>query len=333
VLAIGVVAFAFVVAHLGWSGIEQAIIGTGAWFAVIAAIDLVSATCDAFAIHGFLRPKARVSYWRVYAAQLGGMAINRLTPGNTLGEPVKVTMLVRSVPVDAAVSAIVMFNLTTLYVGIAAIVLGVPLTALLLDLPDRVALAVWLGLALLVAFAIALAVLVRRGAIGTVIDALVGLRIISTNRGTAWRTRVAAIDARVRGIGDARSSGLGRGLAGVLGSRAINWIGTIVVLHAAEIPMTAPLVVAMLSVGILITWMSNVIPLGLGIADGTNYVLYGILGAAPVAGLLFTLVNRLRTVVLALLGLTIMAIANALHRRNTLVSAPSVISEPPHEPL
>jgi len=226
-----------------------------------------------------------------------------------------------------------MFNLTTLYVGIAAIVLGVPLTALLLDLPDRVALAVWLGLALLVAFAIALAVLVRRGAIGTLIDALVGVRIISTDRGAAWRTRVAAIDARVRGIGDTRSSGLGRGLAGVLGSRAINWIGTIVVLHAAEIPMTAPLVVAMLSVGILITWMSNVIPLGLGIADGTNYVLYGILGAAPVAGLLFTLVNRLRTVVLALLGLTIMTIANALHRRNTLVSAPSVISEPPHEPL
>ncbi len=327
VLAIGVVAFAFIANHLGWSGMRQAIVGTGAWFAVIAAIDLVSATCDAFAIHGFLLPKQRVNYWRVYAAQLSGMAINRLTPGNSLGEPVKVTMLVRAVPTDVAVSAIVMFNLTTMYVGIAAIVVGVPLTALLLDLPERVALIVWIGLAVLVAFAIAIAVLVRRGAIGTLIGVLVAVRIVSAARGSRWRAKIGDIDRRVRGIADAKSSGIRRGLAGVLGSRVLNWLGTIVVLYAADIPLTPPLVVASLSVGILVTWTSNIIPLGLGLADGTNYMLYGLLGAAPVAGLLFTLVNRLRTVVLALLGLTAMAIANTLHRRNTPVSDPSVTSD------
>ena len=84
-----------------------------------------------------------------------------------------------------------------------------------------------------------------------------------------------------------------------------------------------PVVIAMLSVGILVTWLSNIIPLGLGIADGTNYVLYGLLGAAPVAGLLFTMVNRLRTVVLALLGLSVMAIANLYDRRNAVVSTAS----------
>ncbi|HEY5927979.1 MAG TPA: lysylphosphatidylglycerol synthase transmembrane domain-containing protein [Kofleriaceae bacterium] len=329
VLAIGIVAFGFVVDHLGWSGIEQAVVSTGAWFVVIALIDLFSATFDAFSIYGFLRPKQRVSYWRVYAAQLSGMAINRLTPGNSLGEPVKVTMLVRSVPVEHAVSAVVMFNLTTMYVGIAAIVVGVPLTALLLDLPERIALIVWIGLAVLVVFAIAVAILVRRGALATLIDGLVGLHVISAARGTRWRAKIVAIDGRLRGIGDTRNSGIVAGLAGVLGSRVTNWVGTIVVLYAADIPMTAPLVIASLSVGILVTWMSNVVPLGLGLADGTNYVLYGLLGAAPVAGLTFTLLNRLRTVVLALLGLTAMAIANALHRRNTPVSAPSVISETP----
>ena len=72
----------------------------------------------------------------------------------------------------------------------------------------------------------------------------------------------------------------------------------------------------MLSVGILISWLSNVLPLGLGLADGTNYALYGLLGASPEAGLVFTMVNRLRTVVLAVMGLAIMAIANAMHRRD-----------------
>ncbi len=321
-LVIGVVALAIVTHHLGWSGIRHAVIGIGAWFAVIAAIDVAAALCDAYAIHGFLRPSARVSYARVFAAQLGGMAINRLTPGNTLGEPVKVTMLVRAVPADAAVSAVVMFNVTTMLVGIAAIVLGVPITALLLDLPERVTLFVWIGVAALLVVAAAVIVLVQRGALGTVVDGLVALRVLSAHRGARWRAKVQTIDARVRAITDARMSGLARGLTGVLGSRVLNGAGTVVVLHAAEIPMTAPLVVAMLSVGILITWMSNIIPLGLGIADGTNYILYGLLGAAPVAGLLFTMVNRLRTVVLALIGLSVLAVANTVDRRNPAVSTP-----------
>lgn len=316
VLVIGVIGLVFVVRHLGWAGIRQAVIGTGGWFLVIAAIDLASAMCDAFAIHGLVSASRRVSYWRVFAAQISGMAINRLTPGNTLGEPVKVTLLIRTVPVETAVSGIVMFNLITLYVGIAAIVIGVPVTVLLLDLPDRVQLAVWIAMAVLLAVATAIAIVVRRGALGTLISAIERVRMISASRAESWRAKVAPIDARVRSIGDTRTSGSGRGLAGVLASRALNGLGTIVVLHAADIPMTGPLVIASLTVGIVITWMSNIIPLGLGIADGTNYVLYGLLGAAPVSGLLFTMVNRLRTIVLAMIGLTVLGVANSLHRRN-----------------
>ena len=60
--------------------------------------------------------------------------------------------------------------------------------------------------------------------------------------------------------------------------------------------------------------MSNIVPLGLGIADGTNYALYGVLGASPAAGLVFTMINRVRTCVLAVMGLAVLAIANALRR-------------------
>jgi len=88
-----------------------------------------------------------------------------------------------------------------------------------------------------------------------------------------------------------------------------------VLLHAAGIPLTAPLVIATCSVGILITWLSNVIPLGLGIADTGNYVLYGLLGAGPASGLDFTMVNRARTCVLAAMGLTVMLVAHVAKRR------------------
>lgn len=321
VLAFGVIAFVIVVRQMSAEHIEHAFVGVGRWFVVIAAIDVVSAMCDAVAIRGFLLGKA--PYLRVFAAQISGLAINRLTPGNSLGEPVKVTMLVRSVPTDASVSAVVMYNLTTMSVAIATIALGVPVTALLLDLPHRIAVIVWLGLAGLLVFASVVVILVRRGASTTFIDLLARANAISAATAERWRARVAAIDARIRGIADARTSGLARGLAGVIASRVLSSLGTVVLLHACGIPMTAPLVVAMLSAGILVQWISNVVPLGLGLADGTNYFLYALVGASPMAGLVYTMANRVRTVVIASIGLVIMAVANALHRRNSPVSDPS----------
>jgi uncharacterized protein (TIRG00374 family) len=334
VLALGVVGLAFALRELGWDGMRQAIVDTGWWFVVIAAIDLASLGCDAFGVHGFLRPKANVSYPRVLGAQASGLAINRLTPGNSLGEPVKVTMLARYVPTDVAVAAIVMFNLTTYYVAITAVVVGVPITVLLLDLPSRVQVAVLIAIAVLVVAAVAIALVVRRGAIGTIIDAAVAVRVLSRKRAEKWRARIAAIDLQLRHIGNAETSGIRRGLAGVVGSRVLNMIGTIVVLHAVAIPLSAPLVVATLSVGIVVQWMSNIVPLGLGVADGANYILYDLLGATHAAGLLFTMVNRLRTVVLAFLGLAIMGIANAAFRsgaqhQGVAGAAPVQGGEPP----
>lgn len=313
-LVAGVVGLAIVVDRLGYSGMRDAIVGTGAWFAVIAAIDLAGAMCDTFAVRSLILPHAPVTFGRVAAAQLSGMAINRLTPASSLGEPAKVTLLVRAdVPVETSVSSIVSFNLMTIYVGIAAIAAGVPLTALLLDLPPTIERVVWIGLALLLVIAVALALLIGRGALGSLVDALARVHLVSPPRQARWRARVATIDARLRSLGDASTPGVRRALAGVVGSRVCNWLGTIVLLHAADIPMTAPLVVAMLSVGILVTWISNVVPLGLGVADGTNYALYGVLGASPVAGLAFTMINRLRTVVVALMGLAVMLVATRVY--------------------
>jgi hypothetical protein len=108
----------------------------------------------------------------------------------------------------------------------------------------------------------------------------------------------------------------------------LHFAATIAVLRAAAVPMTAPIVIGMLSVGIIVLWMSNIVPLGLGLADGTNYILYGALGASPVAGLAFTMVNRTRTCVLAAMGLSVMAIANLIDRiRPASVRASDVPSE------
>jgi hypothetical protein len=310
-LILGAAGFAILVDRVGWASMQSAVVGAGVWFAWIAIIDLASVFSDAAGAYCFVRAEARVSYWRVFAAQASGISINRLTPGNTLGEAIKVTMLVDHVPKAVAVSAIVKFNLATLYVALTVVVIGVPLTLLGLDLPPRVELAVWIGTATIVVLGVLLALLLRRGALSTLVGVMRRLSVISDARAVRWMEKVATVDASIKAFGNPWSR---RGVMFILGSRVLHFAATIAVLRAAAVPMTPPIVIGMLSVGIIVLWMSNIVPLGLGLADGTNYILYGALGASPVAGLAFTMVNRTRTCVLAAMGLSVMFIANLADR-------------------
>jgi uncharacterized membrane protein YbhN (UPF0104 family) len=311
-LVVGAVALAILIDRLGREGFERAILGTGRWFLVIAAIDLASVFCDAGGIYCFVRPLAKVSYWRVFAAQASGIAINRLTPGNSLGEPIKITMLMAHVPEAAAVSAVVMFNVASYLVAVSAIAVGVVITLLSVDLPGHGGAIVLLVTATMLALVGGLVVLARRGALATLLRVGRALRLLSAARAETWGTRLAEIDANIRHFGDAATR---RALLCAAGSRALNMTGALVILIASGTDLTVPLVAGTLSVGILITWISNVVPLGLGLADGGNYALYGVLGGSPGAGLEFAMINRVRTVVLASMGLAVMAVANVIDRK------------------
>lgn len=310
-LIVGGVALAFLIDNLGRDGFDKAIFGTGRWFVVIAAIDLASVFFDAAGVYCFIRPFAKISYPRVLASQASGLAINRLTPGNSLGEPIKVTMLMAHAPEAASVSAIVMFNLATYIVAMTAIVIGVPLTLLMLDLPTRAEIAVLIATGLLAVAVIGIVVLARRGALSTVIRAGRRIRILSEARADRWNSRLAEIDGNIRRFGDRSTR---QGLVFVVASRLLNMSGALVILIATGTELSGALVVGALSVGILITWISNVIPLGIGISDGGNYALYGVLGASPSAGLEFAMINRVRTVILASMGLAVMMISNLFDR-------------------
>lgn len=311
-LVVGAVALAFLIDRLGRAGFERAIWGTGKWFLVIAAIDLASMFSDAAGVYCFVRPLAPISFFRVFAAQVSGIAINRLTPGNSLGEPIKVTMLMAHVPETAAIPAIVMFNISSYVVATSMIAIGVPLTLLSLELSTAATVAVLVVTFVLIALVASLVVLARRGALGTLIRAGRRIRVLSAARAERWQARLAGIDTNIRRFGDRATR---RALIFVIASRLLNMGGALVILIALDTELTMALVVGTLSVGILITWISNVIPLGLGLADGGNYALYGVLGGSPGAGLEFAMVNRVRTVVLASMGLTVMAIANVIDRK------------------
>lgn len=321
VFAGGGVALALLVRSLGLQNAQHLVSGVGPWLGVIVGFDLCAMACDAAAIHAFMRPEARmVSYVRVLAAQASGRAINVLTPGGALGEATKVAMLVGHAPHARIVSSIVLYNLATLYLSVAVLVLGVPLTTLLVDLPREVELVAWIGLGVIIVLVTALAVLVRRGAIETVVAGARGARLLSHARAQRWAAKIAEIDHQLRELHADTTPGLRAGSAWILASRLCSWSATTTVLHAVGAPVSATLLVGLFSVGILIGWISSIVPLGVGIADGGNYALFGVLGATGAHGVIVTMLGRARSLIVAVIGLIVMACAHTatritLHRR------------------
>jgi uncharacterized membrane protein YbhN (UPF0104 family) len=313
-LAFGAGALTWMMRQLGWDKFREAAEGIGASFAIITALDLASILLDARALHTFMRPEARmVSYWRVVGAQISGRAVNVVTPFAALGEATKLTMLVGHAPRVRVTSAIVLLNLSNLYLSVIVMAIGTPITLLLVDMPDGLKFTVGIGLAIVVALMVALGVLIHRGALTTIVALLRGVRIISAERLARWRERLREIDRQISELHHSKA-GTWRGVLWVLGSKLVTWTATMVLVSAVGVSITPQLVLGVLSVGVLIQWIASVVPLGLGLADGGNYALFGLLGASGPHGAFVTMLNRVRSALVALVGFIVMAIVHTLNR-------------------
>jgi uncharacterized protein (TIRG00374 family) len=314
VLVVGIGALAWMMHELGWRDARDVFENAGAWFPILVGLDLISMCFDAAGIHAFMQPESRmVSFWRVLAAQAAGRAINLLTPGGALGEPTKVTMLVGHAPKTRVISAIILYDLATLYMSVAILAVGVPITLLLVDLPHNVAVLVWTTLAILLVAVGVVGWIVHRGAIGSTLDVLATARVIKRERAEKWKKAVGDVDAHLREL-HSNSAGTRTALVHLVISRLFTWAATAVTLHVVGVELSAKMLVGVLSVGVLVNWISGIIPLGLGIADGSNYALFDALGASGANGVFVTLLNRARLVTVALLGLLAMGIAHAANR-------------------
>lgn len=315
VFAIGGVALAWMLRNQSWDEFRGMLTDVGPWFAVLLAFDTLALCCDAAALHAFMRPEARmIKYGRVLAAQWSGRAINVLTPGGGLGEVTKLTMLMRRAPRSRVLSSIVLLNLTQVYVSLVVMLIGIPVTLLLVDLPHGVKVMVGIGLAVIVPAMTALVIVIRRGAVSTIVGSLRRIRLISVERAASWKAKLADVDKHIAELARNRSAGTWKGILWVLLSKSLTWTATITLLAVIDVPLTVTVVLGVLSIGVLITWISAIVPLGLGISDGSNYVLYNLLGATGAQGLLIAMLNRARSISVALLGLGAMAAMTAIDR-------------------
>ena len=317
-LVFGAAMLAWIGHGLAWGDLSAALVRVGRRFAIILGLDLAAVLLDARALHAFLRPDARmISYWRVAAAQISGRAVNVVTPLGALGEATKLTMLVSHAPRVRVVSAIVLFNLAALYLSVTVMVIGVPVTLLLVDLPRALQITVAIGLALVIAGVAALSVLIERGATATLTALLHRAHLISQARRDDWQVRLHELDRHLAGLHD-RSAGTWRGGLWLVASRLVTWTATLTLIGTVGVAITPRLVAGVLSVGALIAWIASVVPFGLGVADTGNYALYDLLGASGAHGALVTMLNRARSLAVAAVGFAVMA---AVHTGDRLALA------------
>jgi uncharacterized protein (TIRG00374 family) len=311
----GGVGLYFMLRTTSWAELRPVVISVGNFAGIILALDLAALCFDAAAWHSFMRPEARmVSYPRVLGAWASGRAINVLTPFGALGEPTKITLLLDRAPKARLLSSIVLLSVTVLYFSVTVMIIGIPITLLLVDVPQGIKIMVGIGMAVLVPLVVMLGILIQRGAISTLVGTLRGTRIISAERAADWKERLKEVDKHIRELHAHRTSGTRRGIVFVACSKLVTYTSTCVLIYAVGVSLTPSLVVAVLSVGVLIQWIASIVPLGLGIADGGNYALYSLLGATGPQGLLVTMMNRARSVSVAILGLAAMVAMTALSR-------------------
>lgn len=288
-----------------WHRFTASLSSLGWWSAaVLILLDSVTLCCNAAALHTFMRPQARmVRYLRVLGAQASAHSINTLTPGLPIGVATKFTLLVEHVPRARVLSSIVLLNLAQLYLSVAVLVAGIPVTLLFVDLPHELKIIVGVVVAALIPAVVALGLVVRRGALRSVVDLLRRVRIISGARADHWRDKAREIDGHIRELHRHRTAGTWHGLLWVAAARVSAWSAALLLVFMLGVPLTPALVIGLITLGTLVTWLSALVPFGVGLADGGSYGLFLLLGATGPQGLLVAMVNRARSFVMALLGL------------------------------
>jgi hypothetical protein len=282
----------WLVNRIGAATLADAIARVGPYFALVLALDALSLACDAAVIHTFARRLAAIAYGRVLVAQAIGATVNRVTPGSALGEPVKIAVLTEQLPRKEAIATIVLYNVTTLVVAGATVVIGAPLAIATLDLSPRATAVVLAIAAAIVLVLLAMRALVRRFVLA----------------------KLAALETAPA-----------RAIAFAIASRALHLTGTLVLIHALGTTITWSLIVAVVSFGTIIRWVSNLVPLGIGVADGGQYELHALFGSSAETGLAFAMADRARTCLLALLGLAIFGLAQIKRvPRSAALAAPFV---------
>jgi uncharacterized protein (TIRG00374 family) len=309
VIAIG--ALALTIWSVGPRTLLSQLKAIGWGFAAVIVIECLITLCDSAALSSFLGIGGRrPSYFQVVRAQLAGRAINAVTPMASLGEATKATTLMQRTGSRRAIAAVFHYNLANVAIRLATIAIGAPICALALDLPHALEVALFAGGAIAGALVIAGALLARRGMLVSFVDAVRTLRVISAERAARWRKKMLEIDRYQPKHARARARWIP--FSWLVLSRLLSVASMWAVLASVGYIAGPGTIAAIATGGAVITMVASIVPMGLGISEGSNAALFLALGAPASLGVTMVLGGRITLIAHAVVGLTLIGASSAV---------------------
>ena len=281
----------------------------GPWFIALIACEMIATFCDAYAVYLLTRGDGAPSFRDVVVAQFAGRAVNSVTPASNLGEALKVSLLARNCSTSRVTAAVLYVVLAAVTMSLGVIAIGTVATAFMFSVPAIAKLALCAAALVSACLGATVIVLIRRGMLTTLTALLARVRLISKERQNHWNQLIAK-DGSVphrRGA-----------LIAIATSQLIQKALTYVTVLAAGYELGPGQFLALLSAGVVLGWISTIIPMGLGISEGGNVALFALIGAPTALGVALALARRVNQVVFAILGFTILTadrVASRVHRQ------------------
>lgn len=312
-LVVGVAALIATVWIVGLATIVHHLRSIGWYFLVLVACELLSAVLDGLAIYHMAYGPGRPTKRESIVALLAGRGVNAVTPGGNLGEATKVGLLAKRCSPRRVVAAVMYTGLVGVVLNLSVIAIGSVVTAFWFDIPVPGQIALVVGAVLVAIIAVVLVVWIRRGMLTSLTNGLARMRLISRARRDRWNESLGEVDERLRG-GDGGRPNRRRAIACIVVSRGLQKVMTYFTVLFAGYALSPGQLLALLSAGVLLHWVSTLIPMGLGISEGGNAALFTMFGAPASLGIAFALARRLNQVVFALIGFGALAL-DRLSRR------------------
>jgi uncharacterized protein (TIRG00374 family) len=304
-IVIGIGALVATMWIVGPSTILHHLKAIGWFFILMVAVEMLSSALDGVAIYYMAHGKGRPTMREAVVAQIAGRGVNSVTPGGNLGEAMKVGLLSKRCSTRRIVAAVMYVGLMGVVFTLAIVAVGSAVTAFWFDMPRTVMILILAGAVIAAVISAGIVVLLRRGMLSTLSNVLARMHLISKARREQWNKTLDDVDARLRGADDADYRRTA--MVYVLLSHVLQKGLAYFTIMSAGYVMSPGQFLALLSAGVLISWISTIVPMGLGISEGGNAALFTLIGAPAALGLALALARRVNQVVFAAVGFFVLA--------------------------
>lgn len=305
-LVIGLGGLVWMIHAIGPATITDGMAQVGAGFALVCGFHLLAILGDGLTLRASTGHLARSIVYPVFArASLVGHGINQATPLGKVGELTKFTMLAEHMNVERATAALIVQNLVMFVVNCGLITTGTLVVWLAFDVESRAMIA-FAGVAtVFVALGAGAGLLMWRG-IGTAPFRVARWLRVSEARIERWQERWQEVEGAWRET-SANPGAMRLAFASSIASKLFDFGEAYVILSALGIEPTLAAAVASVANYQVVVWVTPFVPMQAGTAEGGAYVLFGLLGLPPQAGVLLELIRKARrlcfiALAIALLG-------------------------------